>query len=571
MNDDQAVAMAVDASGYVYVAGNTSNGATIDVISLIYDHEGALLGATIYNGAANGNDEASSIAVNYQGEAFIAGSSANATGNADYLVIKQVNNFILVPAPFTATPQADYSRIDLAWSSNTAGAGFRIERTLGPITSSSIWTPINTASAGTTAFVDSGLNGNTRYCYRIEAFNGSLVSRKITTCATTTLQAPVLNQLSLLSATAIDVSWGNIPGNSGYRLERMAGGGNWTQIGSNLAPDTLLYHDTTLTAGVVYQYRISTINSAGLSLASNVQVAPVLNALAGITAAKIDLTWPAVTGATGYKVERSTDNSTWTVIDIPGAAAVSFSDTTVVAGVLYYYRLRATNPGGDSTASLVQSGRTKLQTPAVISATTVSTSEISVNWSDPNSFEGGYKLEYSGCLNQTYCASNTGYDYYWTAWTTVNLGIDATTTNISGLTPGNLYRLRVTAVGTVNSDTSPIVTARTNVSGPTNLVATAATDSSVSLSWSDVYGENNYRVLKDGVVLSGSGLPLAQNTTAYTVSGLSMNIPYCFKVQPYNGTSSSDSNEACVTIHGPPTLTSVTGVSQGQIDLAGSM
>ncbi len=562
---ERAVAMAVDSSGYIYVAGNTGNGTTVDILSLIYDHEGSLLGATVYNGTANGNDEASAIAVNLRGEAFVAGNSTNADGNADYAVIKQTNDFILVPAPLTASGQADYGKISLSWGNNTAGTEFYIERTLGPITPSSTWTPLTTAMAGTTSLVDTGLNGNTQYCYRVAAFEGSLFSRKITTCATTTLPAPVLNPLTLVSSTEIDLSWSNIPGNTGYKLERMIAGGQWLQL--DLPVNATVYHEIGLTAGTVYFYRLRTVNSAGLSLPSNVQVAPVLNALAGVTATKIDLSWPAVPGVISYKLERSTDNSNWSLIASPGAAAVSFSDTTVAPGLLYYYRLKAVTTGGESTPSLVQSGQTKLQSPAFTSATGASTTGLALAWTDPNSFESGYKLEYSACTNQNSCASNLTYDYYWSGWTAVNYGADTTSASLADLTPGNLYRLRVTAVGPVNSDPSPMTSARPYLAGPTNLTATAATTSSVTLSWSDVIGESNYQVLVDGVVQSGAGLPLGQNVITHTVSGLSMNTLYCFKVKPYNATSSADSNEACVTIYGPPTLDSVSAVSSTQINL----
>lgn len=577
-NDDHLTALAIDSSGYIYLAASTSNGLT-DILSLIYGYDGTRLGAMTYNGPADGNDEPSGIAVNYKGEAFVAGYSSNASGNADYVVLKQTNGYILVPAPFVAVAQGDFSRINLSWGDNSPGTSFLIERTLGPVSDSSVWTAIKTASAGSTSFQDSGLNGNTAYCYRISAFNGSLFSRRIIGCATTTLPAPLPNPLAILSPTAIDISWTNVAGNTGYKLERQTGGGAWSQIGGTLAANTTIYHDTGLTAGTVYAYRVSTINSAGSSQASSVLVAPVLNTPAGVTSGKIDLTWPLVSGATGYKVERSVDNSSWSLVASPAAAATGYSDTSVASGVLHYYRLKAVTADGESIPSLVQSATSKLKTPAISSAAGSSTTQIAVAWNDPNNNEAGYTLEYSQCTYYTdpvSCGSAVNTDYYWGSWTPVGLAANSTGTTVGSLTPGWTYRFRVTATLTnANSDPSGLATATANLVGPTNLTATAATGSSATLTWGDVIGETNYRVVKDGVVLTGSGLPLFQNTTTYIVAGLSQNVPYCFTVQPYNAFTSADSNTACVTLYGPPTLNSVTVNSQTQLtlnwsDIAGS-
>lgn len=65
------------------------------------------------------------------------------------------------------------------------------------------------------------------------------------------------------------------------------------------------------------------------------------------------LSWQYVAGATGYKIQRSTDGITYALLASP--TLNSYVDTTVTPGQLYYYQLAATNTGGDSSYTPPQS------------------------------------------------------------------------------------------------------------------------------------------------------------------------------------------------------------------------
>jgi len=58
--------------------------------------------------------------------------------------------------------------------------------------------------------------------------------------------------------------------------------------------------------------------------------------------------WAQVPGATAYTVERSTDNSTWSVLSA-AVTAFQYLDSTATLGTLYYYRVKAT-AGSDESA-----------------------------------------------------------------------------------------------------------------------------------------------------------------------------------------------------------------------------
>src|SRR6266478_3264509 len=81
--------------------------------------------------------------------------------------------------------------------------------------------------------------------------------------------------------------------------------------------------------------------------------APTNLAATAAGSSQINLSWTNTsTTQTGVKIERSTDNVTFTQIAVAGATAVSYSDTGLSASTTYFYRVRATSASAYShTAS----------------------------------------------------------------------------------------------------------------------------------------------------------------------------------------------------------------------------
>src|SRR5262249_29830364 len=99
--------------------------------------------------------------------------------------------------------------------------------------------------------------------------------------------------------------------------------------------------------------------------------APTSLTAVAASSSQIDLSWTNTsTIQTGVKIERSTDNVSFTQIELAGATAVSHPDSGLSASTTYYYRVRAINQPGDSpysnTASATTTSQSVTPRPAMV-------------------------------------------------------------------------------------------------------------------------------------------------------------------------------------------------------------
>jgi hypothetical protein len=161
----------------------------------------------------------------------------------------------------------------------------------------------------------------------------------------------------------------------------------------------------------------------------------------------VTIRWNATSGATSYKVKRSTSASgPWTVI-ASGVTATSFSQSLSANGATQYYRVTASNAGGDSADSTTAAVTLVPATPAALTATAVSSTQVRLAWADRSADEQGFKIE------------------YWNGSAYVQIGTLAagsTTATITGTVSRRTYYFRVRAYnGTLNtpySNTASVVT-----------------------------------------------------------------------------------------------------------------
>jgi fibronectin type 3 domain-containing protein len=161
---------------------------------------------------------------------------------------------------------------------------------------------------------------------------------------------------SVTASGQITLTWqDNSDNEGGFTVYRSTDGVNFTALGSAKINATS-YVDSTVTDGTRYYYRVQAVNGAGRSAYTNVlgitagpPAAPT-NLVAALTASGfVDLTWADNSdNETSFKVLRSLDKVTWTLVTVTGPNVTGFTDTTVAPNTLYYYKVHAVNGAGGS-------------------------------------------------------------------------------------------------------------------------------------------------------------------------------------------------------------------------------
>ncbi len=87
--DDRASAMVLDESGNVYVTGfSYGSGSDADYLTIKYYPDGDTFWVRRYNGTGNGADEANALAVDFSGNVYVAGFSTESGTDCDFTTIK---------------------------------------------------------------------------------------------------------------------------------------------------------------------------------------------------------------------------------------------------------------------------------------------------------------------------------------------------------------------------------------------------------------------------------------------------------------------------------------------------
>ena len=448
--------------------------------------------------------------------------------------------------------------IDLTWTDNAADeTGFTVQRavnggawanlaTVGPNTAA------NSAVVGPVNYVDTTVTPGNTYIYRVRADSGAAASAWSNTFTIAIPAVPAAP--SGLTATLVTPTSGrldftdNAAGETGFTIQRNENGAGWVNFATlpaNPGTGAVAYTDTTVTPGNTYDYQVraetGTPIVSGWSNTATLVVPAVPNAPTLLTATaqagpQVALSFTDnATNETGFTIERADNGGAWAFLTTLAADTTTFSDTTVVNGHTYDYRVRADN------GLIVSSTWSNTATASIVAAPTniagvvqgtPNGPQVRVTWTDNATNETAFTLQRS---------SDGG-----TMFTTLTLLAADTTTYIdpAPAAPGG-YVYRVNAFnpnGTSAWNTSATVTVPTIPAAPAGISGTVNAGPSITLTWTDNATTESGFTLERAVVGGGFATissTLPANTTGYVDTTVALGTNYSYRVRADNVTGSS--------------------------------
>lgn len=353
---------------------------------------------------------ASSTIYYYRIYAFNAGG-ASAYSNTTSATTQAPTPVPTAPSTLALTVKSS-SSIALSWKDNSANeSGFKIERS----TDGATFIQVSTAGAGIISYTDTSLSPSKKYYYRVCAYNAGGNSAYATTASATTQAlpapptAPSSPTITVVSNSSLKLGWkDNSTTETGFKIERSTDGTNFALITNTLA-SVITFTDSGLASSKKYYYRLRAYNDGGTSAYTttvsattsappSLPAAPTTLAVTVVSNSSLKLTWvDKSTNETGFKIERSTDGTSFTQITLAGANVLNYTDSALTSSTKYYYRVRAYNGGGDSAYTAVASATTSAPpaAPTALALTVKSSSQINLSWTDNSSNETGFKVERS--------------------------------------------------------------------------------------------------------------------------------------------------------------------------------
>ncbi|MBI4368610.1 MAG: right-handed parallel beta-helix repeat-containing protein, partial [Elusimicrobia bacterium] len=248
---------------------------------------------------------------------------------------------------------------------------------------------------------------------------------------------------------------------------------------------------------------------------------PTISAIT-INVSSITWGWSPAIGATGYRIISSTQGN---LSGNLAQSSSSWTETGLSTNTLYSRRLVAFNFLDQST-SAASALYTLAAPPKNVRAADIFFSSASLIWeANSNSSSTVYQLSYWGAQGSTQTTS-----------------VNTATASLADLVEGSTYSVLVAAQnsdGRSNPAENGIVSFVLYLNNPAFLAATALGISSISWRWTDIGGEDGYRVISSsGGNMSGA---LSAGSTQWTESGLSTNTSYSRRILAFKETQTSSS------------------------------
>jgi GH25 family lysozyme M1 (1,4-beta-N-acetylmuramidase) len=172
-------------------------------------------------------------------------------------------------------------------------------------------------------------------------------------------KAPSTLVVTANSNNSVTLGWTDVSDESQFEIERKTGSnGVYAQIGT-AAADATTYTDTSnLSPNTTYYYRVrdSVISTIFSAYSNEISTTTLTDAPAGVAATDgtrsdaVQVTWLAVSGATGYSIWRSSTSNSDDAVQIGTATGLLYDDTAVAGDTVANYWVRAINSASQPSA-----------------------------------------------------------------------------------------------------------------------------------------------------------------------------------------------------------------------------
>lgn len=364
--------------------------------------------------------------------------------------------------------------------------------------------------------------------------------------ATSAPVAPTGLVLTALAFNSVTLNWVDVATDEVVTIvERTVDGTTWEMV-ATLGVNEVGYTDCAVVPEGVYGYRVSAVNSAGASaysdeLGVNVPARPAVPASptglsAVLVGGAVTLTWvDASTDETAFLVERSASGGPFEGVATVAANGTGYMDRSVSEGLVYGYRVSASNALGTSVPTVTATVVVPLTAPMPASAlvAVAGNASVTVTWTDNAANEASYRLERS---------VNGGSFLLW-----IVLGANTTGYVDTAVTAGSTYSYRVVAANGVGYSTpsnAGMATIPVPVgvpAAPSSLVRTMVTRTSIAIGWVDnATNETGFHVERSTNRSTWRRVAtLEANSRGYNSTGLESNTSYYFRVRAFNTVANS--------------------------------
>lgn len=338
-----------------------------------------------------------------------------------------------------------------------------------------------------------------------------------------------------VSSSRIELNWNGIEEADKYIIYRKNAVNGTFQKVKTISSTS--YQDSGITAAVNYYYKIVPVGKDGADQITAAQQtlkvkAPGAASLERITVkspTKINLYWKEAAGSEGYQIFRSDQKAGgYTEIDsVNGKKACSYTDTNVVPGRTYYYKVRAMGKGAADVGnySAPMQGRTVAKT-AITAIASLSSEKMQIVWDKVSGavnyevyrstqLSGGYKkmatLKKSSCKYTDHTVKS-GKKYFYKIVVIGNLNGSRISSGYSE--PASFRALKKVKIASVK----------------------AAKDIGLKIKWSKVPGATEYKIYR-ATSKNGKYKNIATveggSTLTYTDVTATSGKTYYYKVQAY--------------------------------------